>query len=207
MALAAACALAACGADPEPDAVFVVAPHAETELGSLIDGGPELVIAGERLNVGLLRRFYARHGFEPVWTTRQAQANSLVGAVLRAGDQGLDPELFHANLLRHAATLAPLDRELLLSDAFLSYADALARGAVPVEHRRDDETLTPGPVDVAGRARRRYRQPRSGGGDRGAGADDADLPGVAPGLADVSLGRPGRRQGHDEPLAHDRGKP
>ncbi|MGA9866184.1 MAG: L,D-transpeptidase family protein [Acetobacteraceae bacterium] len=149
MALAAACALAGCGADPEPDAVFVVAPHAETELGSLIDGSPELIIADERLNVGLLRRFYARHDFEPVWTTRQAQANSLAGAVLRAGDQGLDPDLFHASLLRQAATLAPLDRELLLSDAFLSYADALARGAVPVEHRRDDETLTPGPVDAA----------------------------------------------------------
>ena len=123
--------------------------HANTELGNLIDGAPELVIAGERLNVGLLRRFYARHGFEPVWPTRQAQANSLMDAVLRAGDQGLDPELFHATVLRHRATLLPLDRELLLSDAFLSYADALARGAVPVERRRDDEVLTPEPVDVA----------------------------------------------------------
>jgi murein L,D-transpeptidase YcbB/YkuD len=45
--------------------------------------------------------------------------------------------------------LSPLDRELLLSDAFLSYADALARGAVPVERRGDDEILTPEPVDVA----------------------------------------------------------
>ena len=151
IALAAACALAACGADPEPEpeAVSVPAPHANTKLGNLIDGAPELVIAGERRNVGLLRRFYARHDFEPVWTTQQAQANSLVNAVLRAGDQGLDPELFHANLLRHRVTLPPMDRELLLSDTFLSYADALARGAVPVERRRDDETLTPEPIDVA----------------------------------------------------------
>jgi L,D-transpeptidase YcbB len=37
----------------------------------------------------------------------------------------------------------------LLSDAFLSYADALARGAMPVERRRDDEALTPEPIDVA----------------------------------------------------------
>ena len=42
-----------------------------------------------------------------------------------------------------------LDRELLLSNAFLSYADALARGAMPVERRRDDEILTPEPIDVA----------------------------------------------------------
>jgi L,D-transpeptidase YcbB len=142
IALAAACALAACGADPDPAA-------ANTELGDLIDGAPELVVSGERLNVGLLRRFYAGHGFEPVWTTRQAQADSLVGVVLRAGDHGLAPERFHAKLLRQTATLPPLDGELLLSDAFLSYADALARGAMPVEDRRDDEALTPGPIDVA----------------------------------------------------------
>ena len=52
-------------------------------------------------------------------------------------------------MLRSPATLPALDRELLLSDAFLSYADALARGAMPVERRRDDETLTPKPIDVA----------------------------------------------------------
>ena len=149
IALAAACALAACGADPDPEAVSVLAPQADTELGNLIDGAPELVVADEHLNVMLLRRFYRQHGFEPVWPTRQAQANALVHAVLHAGDQGLDPELFHATPLRHTATLSPRDRELLLSDAFLSYADALARGAVPVERRRDDEILTPEPIDVA----------------------------------------------------------
>lgn len=149
MALAAALGLAGCGADPEPESVSVPATQANTELGNLIDGAPELVVAGERLNVELLGRFYQQHGFEPVWPTRQAQAASLLQAVLRAGDQGLDPELFHAAVLRHGAALSPLDRELLLSDAFLSYADALARGAVPVERRRDDEILTPEPVDVA----------------------------------------------------------
>ena len=45
--------------------------------------------------------------------------------------------------------MPPLDRELVLSDAFLSYADALARGAMPVERRGDDEVLTPEPIDVA----------------------------------------------------------
>jgi murein L,D-transpeptidase YcbB/YkuD len=68
---------------------------------------------------------------------------------LRAGEQGLAPELFHANLLRSTAILPPVDRELLLSDAFLSYADALARGLMPIERRRDDETLTPEPIDIA----------------------------------------------------------
>jgi murein L,D-transpeptidase YcbB/YkuD len=149
MALATTCLLAACGSDPEPDIVSWVAPRADTALRNRIDSGPPLSVAGEKLNVALLRQFYARHGFEPVWTTRQAQANSLVHAVLRAGDQGLDPELFHASLLWRLATFPPLDRDLVLSDAFLSYADALARGAVPVERRPDDQVLTPGAIDVA----------------------------------------------------------
>jgi len=125
-----------------------MAASANTELGKLLDSAPELVVAGERLNVELLRRFYARHGFEPVWTAQPAQANSLTNAVLHAGDHGLAPEMFHANLLL-TPTLPPLDRELVLSDAFLSYANALARGIMPVERRRDDEVLTPEPIDVA----------------------------------------------------------
>ena len=155
---AAACALnvpAGLAADRGSGPALVPAPpapmavSANRDLGGLLNSAPEVIVAGERLNAGLLRRFYARHGFAPVWTTRQAEANSLMKAVLRAGEHGLPPELFHANLLRSAATLPPFDRELLLSDAFLTYADALARGVMPVERRRDDETLTPGPIDIA----------------------------------------------------------
>ena len=151
MALAVTCALAGCGEDedPESDIDSMPAPRADAPLRDRLDDGPPLSVAGEEVNVALLRRFYARHDFEPVWTTRHAQANALVDAVLRAGDQGLDPELFHATQLRRRATLPALDRDLLLSDAFLSYADALARGAVPLERRPDDQVLTPAPVDVA----------------------------------------------------------
>jgi murein L,D-transpeptidase YcbB/YkuD len=157
IALAAASALAASpllAADQAPATAFVAAPpapistYATTELGKLLDSGPEFVVAGERLNLGMLRRFYARHGFERVWTTRPAQARSLIDAVLRAGREGLAPQRFHANLLL-SPTLPPLYRELVLSDAFLSYADALARGVIPVERRRADEDLTPAPIDVA----------------------------------------------------------
>ncbi|MGA8401290.1 MAG: L,D-transpeptidase family protein [Stellaceae bacterium] len=96
-----------------------------------------------------MRRFYARHGFAPIWADRPAEANALWNAIFRTGEQGLAPELFHATALRAGATLPPLDLELLLSDALLSYADALARGVVPVERRgRDDETLTPEPIDI-----------------------------------------------------------
>lgn len=149
IALVAACALNACDMVSRPDLAHVLAQQANTELRTRIDDESGVLVGGVPLNAALLQRFYARHGFEPVWTTRPAATKSLVDAVLHAGDQGLEPDLFHADLLRHRAALSPLDRELLLSDAFLSYADALARGAVPVERRSDDEVLTPGPIDVA----------------------------------------------------------
>jgi hypothetical protein len=145
-----ALAVTACApAEPmlaEPSAL--TAPNPNTELGRLF-AVPEVTLAGKKLNIDRLRRFYARHGFAPVWTTRQGEAKALMEAVFRADDHGLPPELFHAHLLRASAALPPLDRDLLLSDAFLAYADALARGALPVERRRNDETLTPGPIDIA----------------------------------------------------------
>mgnify|MGYP003575111894 FL=1 len=136
-------AVALVSASPRPTATF-----GDGKIGELIENTPRSLIAGERLNVELLRRFYARHGFAPVWTTRQGQAHSLIDAVSRAGEHGLAPELFRADLLQ-SPTLAPLERELLLSNAFLSYADALAHGFMPIERRRDDQALTPDPVDVA----------------------------------------------------------
>jgi L,D-transpeptidase YcbB len=120
----------------------------DNDIRNRIESTPGLVIAGERLHGALLRQFYAAHNFQPVWPTRQPQAQALLNAVLRAGEHGLDPDLFHGALLRNAAALPPLDRELLLSDAVLAYADALARGAVPIETRVDDEDLTPEPIDL-----------------------------------------------------------
>ena len=80
--------------------------------------------------------------------TRQKPAACCGGGV-RAADHGLDPGLFHSNVLgEHGPNLSTVERDLLLSDAFLSYADALARGAMPIEERMDDEDLTPEPVDI-----------------------------------------------------------
>jgi murein L,D-transpeptidase YcbB/YkuD len=164
MALLAACAPAeppvTLAADEQPAVALVSAPSAarvtgalttpaDTRLGELIENAPGWVVAGERLNVELLRRFYARHGFAPVWTNRQSQAEALMEAVSRAGEHGLAPELFHTDVLRSPATLPALDRELLLSNAVLSYADALARGVMPAERRKEDQVLEPEPIDVA----------------------------------------------------------
>jgi murein L,D-transpeptidase YcbB/YkuD len=69
-------------------------------------------------------------------------------AVLRAGDHGLDPAMFRAALLSRIEEFTPLHREVLMTDAVLSYASALAQGAVPVERRKGFEAITPQSVDV-----------------------------------------------------------
>lgn len=127
-------------------------PSSSSAEGAEIEArlyGPDLQVAGVRLNRLLLWRLYAAYGFEPIWASRQREAAALRNVVLRADEHGLDPNLFHASLIARAAGLSPVDRDLLLSDAFLAYADALARGAVPIEKRRhDDLSLEPQPVDV-----------------------------------------------------------
>jgi L,D-transpeptidase YcbB len=119
------------------------------ELENRLDTPARLTVAGERVREHLLRRFYMAHGFNIVWDSHPAEAAALWGAVLRAGDQGLDPASFHRGILaEHSAALSPIDHDLLLTDAFLSYAAALARGAMPIEDRVDDEDLRPEPIDV-----------------------------------------------------------
>jgi L,D-transpeptidase YcbB len=121
----------------------------DAEIKGRLDVAGTVSVAGERAHSELMRRFYAAHDYATVWDTRHTQAEVLLNAVLRAGDHGLDPDAFHAGLLtRPTAILSPIERDLLLSDAFLGYADALARGAVPIEDRTGDEDLTPETIDI-----------------------------------------------------------
>jgi L,D-transpeptidase YcbB len=127
--------------------VFIGNPEIKERLGS----SGKLIVAGERVRENLLRRLYTGHNYQTIWENYPAEANNLLKAVLRAGEHGLDPRLFHAAVLNNRGSpLSPIERDLLLSDAFLSYADALARGVLPIEERTDDEDLTPEPVDVVG---------------------------------------------------------
>ena len=121
----------------------------DTALEDRLDPASHVVIAGERLHEHLVRRFYAAHGWKAVWDKHPDVAAALWAEVLRADSQGLDPAAFHALALGgRGRKLSVIDRDLLLSDAILSYADALAQGAVPVGDRPDDEDLRPEPVDV-----------------------------------------------------------
>jgi L,D-transpeptidase YcbB len=165
-------ALAFCSLVPCLERALAVEPGAEPPAGSAAnppDGGspnvppflgnPELkarldppgkvMVAGERMHEQLLRRFYTAHGYQTVWGSHPVEASHLWEAVLRASEHGFDPRLFHSVAISERGTaLTPVERDLLLSDAFLAYADALSRGAMPIEDRADDEDLTAEPVDI-----------------------------------------------------------
>jgi murein L,D-transpeptidase YcbB/YkuD len=107
-------------------------------------------VAGERLRrPDLARRFYTEHGNELFWSSHPQAARALLDAVFHAEDQGLDPALFHTVALSgRGAALSPVARDVLISDAILSYADALAEGAVPRQERPWTQALHPVPIDV-----------------------------------------------------------
>ncbi len=147
LGLAGTLALVGCAASDSASTSSIAASQPEEDPGNAVES-PSPIVAGETLDGALLRRFYARRDFEPVWTTREAEARAFSAAVLRARDHGLDPELFHADLLRRMETFPPERRDLLLSHAVLTYAEALAFGAVPPSRRKDREALSPEPVDV-----------------------------------------------------------
>lgn len=120
---------------------------ADSDIRARLEG--EIVeVSGISLNTRLLRRLYALHGFAPIWVHREWQAAALLNAIMRADEHGLDPNAFHAAQISRLTSLSPSDRDLLLSDAFMTYADALARGGVPMEGRERTQALTPEVVDV-----------------------------------------------------------
>lgn len=136
---------ATAAATPQPEAP----PPANPELKARLDGSRPVAIEGERTHSELLRKFYAARNYDTVWDKQPGQAEALLAAIGRAEQHGLNPNLFHSALLqRRGAALAPLDRELLISDAVLGFADALGRGAVPPEERPGTWALTPGAVDT-----------------------------------------------------------
>lgn len=147
LGFAAALALVGCAAS-ETEAPQPVSLLPDEDLDRLLDN-TDPIVAGEALDGPLLHRFYARRGFEPVWTTRETEAEAFKAAVLRARDHGLDPDLFKGNLLKRLEAFPPIRRDLLLSHAVLTYAEALALGALPSNRRKDREAMSPEPVDVA----------------------------------------------------------
>ena len=104
---------------PETGPALPEAPpfYGNVELKARLDAPGRLMIAGERMHLGLLRRFYTAHGYQLVWDTHGAEMSRLRDAVLRADAHALDPALFHAPaLVNRLSALSEVERDLLVSE-------------------------------------------------------------------------------------------
>ncbi len=79
--------------------------------------------AGGSIDAAATQAFYEAYGQVCAWDDSDSQV--LISMLQTAGDQGLDPEIFHA----YAATRADASmRDVLLTDGALKYAAAMTRG-------------------------------------------------------------------------------
>lgn len=141
LALAAVSSPAAAQTPPAPDDIRVI-------LRSLLPASgaaPWLAVEGQGFRAAPdIVCFYNRRGFTPAWSEGGAlrpQAGELLTALASAADDGLRPEDYRVEALKRrveaarshpeAGELADLD--LLLSDAFLSFATHLRNGKVNPE--------------------------------------------------------------------------
>jgi len=106
---------------------------AATEIQQRLAAADPILVGGFHLDRARLRAAYERRDFAPLWAARPELAGVLLTALGAAGHEGIDPEEFGLSTLQAALggeNLTPLERELLLSDRFLAYAQALAQGQV-----------------------------------------------------------------------------
>lgn len=103
----------------------VAAPAAVVDRAGVeaaLQGNGTLSLGGRSLDRATLRALYQKYNFQPIWNEQRIASFSRVLA--EAASQGIDSRAFAVD------SAAPADRELLLTDAFLRYASALARGRV-----------------------------------------------------------------------------
>src|SRR6185437_10387130 len=127
-----------------PSTASYPAPAAGTPAAAIytaLSGSNSLVLGGRALDQATLITLYGPRGFQPIWT--EARQNSFHRALDKADSHGLDAHSFAVT------TTQPASRELLLTDAFLRYAAALARGRVNPKDFETDWRIDP-PVLNAG---------------------------------------------------------
>lgn len=112
-------------------------------------------VAGQRVDLPLLRRVYAQRGFAPLWLTPEGtprpQAAAVLAVVQGAAADGLSPADYHpdaiAARLTSADAAARTELEVLLTDAVMAYGVHLRAGRVAPRAISTDFALVPAAVD------------------------------------------------------------
>ncbi|MDB5405699.1 MAG: hypothetical protein JWL84_611 [Rhodospirillales bacterium] len=148
-------ALAALAAAPEGIAAPVepqafdkpAVEQARAALQQLLGQDAPPVVAGRPIDAPLLRRLYDARGYAPIWTGRSDRLAALTAAFAAAADDGLDMAPVLQTILDRP--LVPAERDILLSDAAMRLATALATGRTQPEQWEEDWAIHAPVFDAA----------------------------------------------------------
>ena len=103
------------------------------------------------LNMGLLRAFYQDSQFNYLWHGASGSPNSmaleLITTIATIDDEGLLPRDYHNELLQDLNALSKVERELVLTDAFLSLVSHLKAGKTDAQQIKTEWKSQPKPRD------------------------------------------------------------
>ncbi|HET7595105.1 MAG TPA: L,D-transpeptidase family protein [Stellaceae bacterium] len=102
------------------------------DMHGLLADESGLRLDGRQLDREALLHIYQARDFAPLWVSEPTREAALLRALGGAAEHGLDPAAFAV------PASPPEKRELLLTDAFLRYATALARGRVQAHDLETD---------------------------------------------------------------------
>jgi len=127
--------------------------HAVTPIGEYIhqslealQEGADVMIAGSRAAaIPLLAKFYARRGYQPVWTD-PARFQALLAGLQASTQHGLDPEDYHYPVLSGWGAdggdpRRQAERDILATDALIRYGYHLYFGKLDPENLDPDWNL------------------------------------------------------------------
>lgn len=120
-------------------AVAAAAAPQPAAIEAALTGSGPLLLQGRALDRATFQAIYQKRDFRPIWNDDRTASFEL--AVTQATSQGLDPADYAV------PTLPPVARELLLTDAFLRYAKALAQGRVSPQSYETDWLIPRPPLD------------------------------------------------------------
>lgn len=122
------------------------------EIRARLEQPSPVVVASMALDRPMLLAAYGKRNFQPVWPSESGMAHGLTGVLAALDKDGLDAAILEIDRLRAALAdrlLAPIDRELLLSDRYLAAAAVLAQGQVAPASLENDWALPRPDFDAA----------------------------------------------------------
>jgi L,D-transpeptidase YcbB len=130
------------------DGVPLFSPTLSEQIAARLQASPPLTVKGLVLNRVLLAKVYQQRADGPIWVGHADWTISLEKALAEADTEAIAPDTLGQIALHNALAdpaLPPAERDLILTDRFLTYAAILARGRVDISSI-EELWILPAPV-------------------------------------------------------------